>query len=230
VLSAKGMVSRMDFIDATVLTLIGVPWLAVPAYLDLSSFQQSIIASLVIMPLVLLFSAIWCFVIRNRLGRTESAELVETRRKGGIFFFAFVAYFFSLVEDAPVYLDSIFTWPEVTSGAQHVLLEVILHLLTFLFIFLTLREARGGRPDTGDRLLLTFLLTIPAFVSSYAQNLPLEVVREVVERNFYALDLAEHLASVVLLWLAVSYLGRLTREPASGESPSLMKNILSDSD
>jgi len=50
--------------------------------------------------------------------------------KQGPFFYAYIAYLFSLTDDAPVYLDSVFTWPEVTGGSQHYVLEVVFHLFS----------------------------------------------------------------------------------------------------
>jgi hypothetical protein len=93
-------------------------------------------------------------------------------------------------------------------------MEVLLHVLTIVFLCLALREALKGTSFTKERVFNVSLLTAAAFVLSYAQNLPLDALRTIVEQDWYQLDLAEHLASIILLYIAV----RLAMRP-SGAGP-----------
>src|SRR5579864_7858204 len=43
-----------------------------------------------------------------------------------MYLFVFLAYLWSVTDDNPVNLDSIYTWPEVTSGLHHIITEVLL--------------------------------------------------------------------------------------------------------
>ena len=142
-----------------------------------------------------------------------------------IIWFAFMAYIWSVTDDAPVYLDSVFTWPEVTSGFQHYFLEVLLHILTLFFMSLTIREAfrlqrqrrstvevvAQGDISSSDRsvlpkqnnnrkLLLMLSLFVVAFVSSYAQNLPLHFFQTISGTAWYRLDIVEHIVSIAFLF------------------------------
>ena len=63
--------------------------------------------------------------------------LLAARRR--VMLLVFVAYFWSLVDDKPVNFDSVLTWPEVTRfhpAGPHIFMEVLLHLLTLLFLAL----------------------------------------------------------------------------------------------
>lgn len=136
--------------------------------------------------------------------------------------FAFMAYIWSATDDAPVYLDSIFTWPEVTSGFQHLFLEAILHLLTLMFLSLTILEAfkmrrqysKGEVPFKTvspknvnilgkSRVILVVALTLIAFVCSYAQNLPIPSFKSISGASWYGLDIIEHVISIVFLYAAI---------------------------
>ena len=125
------------------------------------------------------------------------------RRDRKILFFIFMAYIWAVTDDAPVYLDSVYTWPEVTSGLQHSTLEIILHVLTLIFIVLAFREALKGTNLTRQKLLELSCLGIFAYVLSYAQNLPLLSIQIIVLQNWLELDLAEHVASIIILAVAI---------------------------
>ncbi|MGD0637245.1 MAG: hypothetical protein ABSA72_04320 [Nitrososphaerales archaeon] len=145
-----------------------------------------------------------------------SAVLFVAKQR--IALFAFLALFWSLIDDAPVNFDSVLTWPEVTRthpAGPHDFMEILLHLLTIVFLCLALREALKGTSFTEEKALSISLLTAAAFVLSYAQNLPLDALRTVVENDWYQLDLAEHLASIFFLYVAV----RLAMRP-SGAGPT----------
>ncbi|MDG6995894.1 MAG: hypothetical protein JRN52_08225 [Nitrososphaerota archaeon] len=107
----------------------------------------------------------------------------------------------AVTEDTPVYLVSLFTWPEVTSGFQHLFLEILFHCLTIVFISLVVVEAtKSKRGKLGFEVVILAALSI---VTSYAQNIPLEFVRVVSSGAWYALDIFEHIASLIFLYLAV---------------------------
>lgn len=119
---------------------------------------------------------------------------------------AFLAYFWSLVDDAPVSFDSVFSWPEVTRfhpATPHIFLEIVLHALTAAFLILAIREALKGTTSNRMTILEVSSLTLIAFVLSYAQNIPSAVVQTIVESGWYQLDVVEHIASVLFLYFAV---------------------------
>jgi hypothetical protein len=120
-----------------------------------------------------------------------------------ILFLVFVAYIWAVTEDAPVFLDSVYTWPEVTSGLQHSILEIIFHILTVIFMILAYREALKGTAITKRKLLGITLLGIIAYVLSYAQNIPLVSIQEIVQENWLGLDLVEHVTSITILGVAI---------------------------
>src|SRR5579875_489711 len=132
-----------------------------------------------------------------------------------ILLFAFLAYIWAVTEDAPLYLDSIFTWPEVTSGLQHTFLEILFHVLTALFMFLVVRQAlrqsnrimqlhhenHGKARISSSSLLLSSLLAFFAFILSYSQNIPLAEIEALARNSWYMLDFIEHLFSIIFLYL-----------------------------
>jgi hypothetical protein len=126
--------------------------------------------------------------------------LVSKRRT---LLFAFIAYFWSLVDDAPVNFDSVFTWPEVTSGSHHIFMEIVLHTLTIVFLYLTIREALKGTTITQWKTFKVSLLTFIAFVLSYAQNIPLSAIQAIVVNEWYPLDIIEHVTSMIFFYLAI---------------------------
>jgi uncharacterized membrane protein len=135
-----------------------------------------------------------------------SGCILFSRRCDRFLLFAFLGYFWSVVEDAPVYFDSVLTWPEVTRFhpiLPHLTLEVIVHLATFGFMFLSVREVSGGKIKPGRRALWIYLLLTFAFILAYAQNIPLGAVQSIVESSWYQLDVFEHLGSVVVFGLAL---------------------------
>ena len=143
--------------------------------------------------------------------------------KQRILLFAFFAFIWSATDDAPVYLDSVFTWPEVTSGPQHVFLEILIHVLTIIFLYLTVREALKGTKITRQKIILVAILSALAFAFSYAQNIPLNVIKEATADSWYQFDIVEHLLSLVFLSLAVLLAKReerISTLPEKGVLPS----------
>lgn len=135
-----------------------------------------------------------------------SAYVLLHRRSDRFLLFAFLGYFWSVVDDAPVYFDSVFTWPEVTRFhpiLPHYTLEVILHLATLGFMYLSLCEISASRIKLSRRTLRIYSLLGLAFLLSYAQNIPLDAVQSIVGSSWYRLDIFEHLGSVAVFSLAL---------------------------
>jgi hypothetical protein len=209
------LTQRLVVYDVVVLSLIEVPWLAVPAYLELIQVPYSEVAatSLPLMAVVLSCAFLWSFVVRGRfVSRTDPPS---KSIQGRIAFFAFMGYFWSLIDDGPVNFDSVSTWPEVTSGFQHILLEVILHVLTASFFYLSVREAlKGEKIASLRKTFQVFLLTLAALWAAYFQNTPLEIVQVVARNGWYPLDFLEHAVSVALFYFAI----RTSASPKPGLS------------
>ncbi|MEM3638191.1 MAG: hypothetical protein QXX17_07470 [Conexivisphaerales archaeon] len=127
-----------------------------------------------------------------------------------IFAYAYLAYFFSLVDDAPVYFDSVLTWPEVTGGMQHIGLELILHILTLGFMLIALREAIKPISLLERRMILPNLLILIAFLLSYAQNIPLQPISSMVRGQWYLLDMLEHVISL-FFFVSSIYVAKYSR-------------------
>ncbi len=123
--------------------------------------------------------------------------------KARIILFASIAYFWSFIDDAPINFDSVYTWPEVTNGLHHSIMEVVLHALTFFFLYLTMREAFKGIKKGEKRIFYAYTLAFIAFILAYAQNIPIDPVQDIVLKAWYPLDLAEHLLSFVVLYFAI---------------------------
>ena len=126
--------------------------------------------------------------------------------------FSFLAYFWAVVDDAPVYFDSVLTWPEITRFhpfLPRLLMNVGIHLLTLIFLYLAIRESLKGTGlgvlEAPEVVILAFL----AFVLAYAQNIPMYVIQLLVETSWYQFDLTEKLASIFLLCLAFWEAARL---------------------
>lgn len=208
----------MNILDGCALSVIGTAWLLVPAYCEEIHEPFSLVSSLALveMPLVVGLASSWCFVARGRV-RSRLAGHGDPVT-GGLLFFAFMAYFWSLIDDGPVNFDSVLTWPEVTSGVQHTFMEILLHALTLAFFYLAVRAALKGATLTNRGGGEISLLLLASFWASYAQNTPLGWVQGLVASDWYPLDAVEHLASVVLFCLAIR--GCLTFRPVGGPAPA----------
>jgi hypothetical protein len=132
--------------------------------------------------------------------------------KQPVLIYACLGYIIAVSEDAPVYLDSVFTWPEVTSGLQHTFLEILLHLMTALFIYLAVRQALKGRIGP-SRKFVVYVLAVVAFVASYAQNLPIGIIEQIVKHSWFQLDVAEHFISFGFFSLAIVIANRMKKAP-----------------
>ena len=133
-------------------------------------------------------------------------------RKNRILVFSFLAYIWAVVDDAPVFFDSVLTWPEVTAFhpfLSRLEMNVVIHVLTLLFLYLAIRESLKG---TGIGVLEApgvVVLAFVAFVLAYAQNIPLYAVQAIVETSWYQFDFAEKLLSILFLYFAFREAARL---------------------
>jgi len=120
------------------------------------------------------------------------------------------AYFWSLINDAPVNADSIL------GRSGYLLMEVVLNLLSFVCFCLAAREATkgSGLSRTSPRVAFwTFL----AFLWSSADDIPfvafwLDPLRREL---WYPFDIAVHAISLVFFYLAV----RAPRKSALEQTP-----------
>lgn len=122
-----------------------------------------------------------------------------------VLFFVFSAYFWSLVDDAPVHFDSVLTWPEVTRYQPVVpyFMDYVLLVVVLSSFYLAVREIlKGKRTTTKEKVLFSFL-TLVVFGLSYIQDIELNPIRQIVASYWYQLDLVEHIASATVLLLVL---------------------------
>jgi hypothetical protein len=131
-------------------------------------------------------------------------------RKERIALFAFLAYFWAVVDDGPVFFDSVLTWPEVTRFhpfLPRLFMNIVIHALTALFLYLAVRESMKGTSVSLRKAPKVIILTSAAFVVAYAQNIPLTAIQNVVDTSWYAFDITEKSVSIFLfcaaIWLAM---------------------------
>jgi hypothetical protein len=138
-------------------------------------------------------------------------------RKERIALFAFLAYFWAVVDDGPVFFDSVLTWPEVTRFhpfLPRLLMNIIIHALTALFLYLAMRESVKGTDTSLRKAPKIIVLIAAAFVTAYAQNIPLTVVQNLVDTSWYTFDIAEKSVSIFLFCAAVW----MARKPKASQS------------
>jgi hypothetical protein len=139
-------------------------------------------------------------------------------------FLGFVAFFWSVVDDAPVNFDSVLTWPAVTRIhplLPHLEMEILLHALTLFLllgaVWINLRK--GGVRD--GREAVCYGGAIVTFVITYLQNIPLRSIRFYVSHSWYQLDLVEHLLAVLIFALVILVARWGIGHPKSQAAPSL---------
>jgi hypothetical protein len=137
---------------------------------------------------------------------------VLSLRKDRTLLFAFLAMFWAVIDDRPIFFDSILTWPEVTRFhpfLPRLFMNVVIHALTIIFLYLTIREAMKG---SGVRMrkvpLRVIILATVSFAFAYAQNIPLAVIQNVVQAganpaSWFPFDLEAKLSAIFFLCLAV---------------------------
>jgi len=141
--------------------------------------------------------------------------VILSLRKEKIYLYAFLAYIWAVVDDAPVYFDSVLTWPEVTRFhpfLPRLLMNIVLHALTLTFLYLTVRESFKGRVKSRAKVYEVGILAFMAFILAYAQNIPLAIVQNFEVSSWYTLDVLEKLASLVFLCLAIREARASTKE------------------
>ena len=125
--------------------------------------------------------------------------------KQRILLFVFVAYFWSLVDDAPVHFDSILTWPQVTRYQPFIpyFVDFILLAVVLTSFSLAIRECLKGKQASRDRRIQLGFLTLIVFALSYLQDVEIEPFHSIVFQYFYELDLVEHIASAAVLYFTI---------------------------
>jgi hypothetical protein len=132
-------------------------------------------------------------------------------RKNRTLLFAFLAFFWAVVDDRPVFFDSVLTWPEVTRFhpfLPRLFMNIVIHALTILFLYLMIRELMKGSGVRLRNAPIVIILASVAFVLAYAQNIPLAAIQNVVEAgsnpaSWYPFDIATKLTSIFFLCLTV---------------------------
>jgi hypothetical protein len=130
-----------------------------------------------------------------------SALLLAGRQR--VLFFVFLAFFWSLVDDAPVHFDSVLTWPEVTRYQPVVpyFEDYVLLCVVLLSFCLAVRESLKKRRTTPREKVLFAFLTSVAFGLSYIQDIEVGAIQSIVTNYWYQLDFFEHIASAAVLFL-----------------------------
>jgi len=128
-----------------------------------------------------------------------SLILVVLRQR--ILLFAFIAYFWSLVDDAPVHFDSVLTWPEVTRYQPFIpyFVDFVLLAVVFASLYLAVRECTKGKILSKERKVQLAFLILVIFGLSYLQDIEIWPIHPIVADYFYELDLVEHLLSATVL-------------------------------
>lgn len=145
-----------------------------------------------------------------------SGSVILLVRRKRILLLAFLAYFWTVIDDAPVFFDSVLTWPEVTRFHPFIprlFMNVVIHTLTAVFLYLTIRESIKGASVRLRDAIGVIVLTLMAFVSAYAQNIPLNFVQNVVRTSWYSFDFMEKLISIIFLYFAVHEALKLRASP-----------------
>jgi len=138
--------------------------------------------------------------LRPGSAQTDRANL----RK--VLIYAFLAYLWPFTDDDPVNLDSVFSYTPVNHAAGHLFLEVMFHVLTLVFLALSLREiAKTGHlaPKTRGFVLLFVLV---AFGLASLDDLVVFVPFARFLREpalWYPMAVASKLVSVGFFYLAV---------------------------
>jgi hypothetical protein len=108
-----------------------------------------------------------------------------------------LAYFWSLINDAPLNADTLLG----QSWSGYLIMEVVLNLLSFLCFCLAVREATKGRDFSGTAVLWTLL----AILWSSADDIPFVALwlGPLRTQFWYPFDAAIHAVSLVFFYLAV---------------------------
>ena len=186
--------SVLDFVAILATALVVIGGLSY-AYVVYEYNLQTLVLS-VVLPLVL------------------GTAILSVRRKK-VLVFAYLAYIWAIVDDAPVYFDSVLTWPEVTRFhpfLPRLIMNIVIHVLTLFFMYAAVSSAgRRGKDNRSEPLLRNFrvvILTLVAFVLAYAQNIPINIIQSAVDHSWYSFDVVSKLLSIVFLYLAIRLAGK----------------------
>ena len=168
------------------------------------------------------------FVIAVALpGIMGAGIFIAARRK--VLLYGFLAYLWSVTDDNPVNLDSVFTWPEVTTGLHHISMEILLHALTAVFLILALRESLRNAKPSGTRLLSISLMAGAAFVLASVSVIPLGALQAAISTRWYEIDILGHLISLFFFYaairLATASHESVVLDPALGSTGSAEKSL-----
>jgi hypothetical protein len=184
----------LAILAACLVVVAGMLYAAVTGTYDATTFLVS-----VLLPLVL-------------------GSAVLSVRKERVALFAFLAYFWAMVDDGPVFFDSVLTWPEVTRFhpfLPRLFMNIVIHALTALFLYLAIRESIKGAGASLRNASTVVILTSAAFVVAYAQNIPLTPIQNLVDTSWYAFDITEKSISIFLfcvaIWQAMKLKGNQSR-------------------
>jgi len=115
---------------------------------------------------------------------------------------AYVGFLFAVVDDVPVLFD----WPRLTGfppGVSHADMQVYLYILSLAFLMSSISLSLAKSHPSKRAILLSYLLTLFAFFSSYFDDVPLEIVKTYVTKAWYQLDIVEHLVALSIFALAL---------------------------
>jgi len=89
-------------------------------------------------------------------------------------FYSYAGIFLSIIDDAPVYFDSVFTWPEVTRynpAFHHFFMEVILHFLTLVLLLVSINTFVKKIENKRKNLFPTLLEQLQVFSATHKTRL-----------------------------------------------------------
>jgi hypothetical protein len=146
-------------------------------------------------------------------------SVILSLRKDRTLLFAFLALFWAVIDDRPIFFDSILTWPEVTRFHPYLprlFMNIVIHALTILFLYLTIRESMKGSGVRLWKAPRVIILASVAFLLAYAQNIPLALIQNVVQAgsnpaSWYPFDVETKLSAIFFLCLAVWQAKKLRR-------------------
>ena len=96
-------------------------------------------------------------------------------RRDRTLLFGFLALFWAVIDDRPIFFDSILTWPEVTRFhpfLPRLFMNIVIHTLTIVFLYLTIRESMKGSGVRLSKAPRVIILASVAFVFAYAREHP----------------------------------------------------------
>ena len=125
--------------------------------------------------------------------------------------YAYLAFIWAVLDDRPIFFDSILTWPEVTRFhpfLPRLFMNIVIHGLTLVFLYLSVREASKGSNVSFWRSPRVLIPAVIFLVLAYAQNIPLSIVQDMVQAGsnpatWYPFDIATKLSSLLFLYVTL---------------------------